>query len=88
MTAIAEGIIITTMNTQIELDFKPSMPPKDMATLVLSFMMLVTLWAKKPSRAGLQAGDKAFLWGLESQPGRGERTKGVSLMPSMMLALQ
>jgi simple sugar transport system substrate-binding protein len=27
--------------------------------------------------SGLKAGDKAFLWGLLSQAGRGERTKGV-----------
>jgi simple sugar transport system substrate-binding protein len=28
-------------------------------------------------RSGVKAGDKAFLWGLLSQAGRGERTKGV-----------
>ena len=26
---------------------------------------------------GLKSGDEVFLWGLESQPGRGQRTKGV-----------
>ena len=29
------------------------------------------------ARAGLAAGDKAFVWGLLAQAGRGERTKGI-----------
>src|ERR687888_589943 len=29
------------------------------------------------SRGGLKSGDRAFVWGLQSQPGRGERTKGI-----------
>jgi len=29
------------------------------------------------SQFGLKSGDEVFLWGLESQPGRGQRTKGV-----------
>jgi simple sugar transport system substrate-binding protein len=28
-------------------------------------------------RGGLQSGDRAFVWGLVSQPGRGERTQGI-----------
>ena len=28
-------------------------------------------------RGGLAAGDKVFLWGLEAQPGRGQRTLGI-----------
>jgi simple sugar transport system substrate-binding protein len=30
------------------------------------------------SRAGLQSGDRVFVWGLKSQPGRGERTLGIT----------
>ena len=30
------------------------------------------------ARGGLQSGDKVFVWGLESQAGRGERTKGIT----------
>jgi simple sugar transport system substrate-binding protein len=29
------------------------------------------------SRGGLESGSKAFVWGLVSQPGRGERTQGI-----------
>ena len=29
------------------------------------------------NRFGLQSGDRAMVWGLLSQPSRGERTKGV-----------
>jgi len=29
------------------------------------------------ARAGLVSGDKAFVWGLKAQAGRGERTKGI-----------
>jgi simple sugar transport system substrate-binding protein len=28
-------------------------------------------------RGGLQSGDRAFVWGLVAQPGRGERTQGI-----------
>ena len=28
-------------------------------------------------RGGLKSGDKVFVWGLKSQPGRGERTQGI-----------
>jgi len=28
-------------------------------------------------RGGLKSGDRAFVWGLKSQPGRGERTQGI-----------
>jgi simple sugar transport system substrate-binding protein len=29
------------------------------------------------ARGGLKSGDRAFVWGLKSQPGRGERTQGI-----------
>ena len=30
------------------------------------------------ARGGLKSGDQAFVWGLEAQPGRGERTQGIT----------
>ena len=30
------------------------------------------------ARGGLKSGDKVFVWGLKSQPGRGERTLGIT----------
>ena len=30
------------------------------------------------TRGGLVSGDKVFVWGLKAQPGRGERTKGIT----------
>jgi simple sugar transport system substrate-binding protein len=75
--AESEGIVITSMNTQT---------PKLQAAYATKGYGYVgailhdagyALGQEAVKRAGLQAGDKAFLWGLESQAGRGERTKGV-----------
>jgi len=75
--AEADGIIITSMNTQT-----PKLQAQ-YATKGYGYVGAIlhdagyALGQEAVKRAGLQAGDKAFLWGLESQPGRGERTKGV-----------
>jgi len=75
--AEAEGIIITSMNTQT-----PNLQA-EYATKGYGYTGAIlhdagyALGQEAVKRAGLQAGDKALLWGLESQAGRGERTKGV-----------
>jgi len=75
--AEAEGIIITSMNTQT-----PSLQAQ-YASQGYGYVGAIlydagyALGQEAVKRAGLGAGDKAFLWGLESQAGRGERTKGV-----------
>jgi simple sugar transport system substrate-binding protein len=75
--AEAEGIIITSMNTQT-----PKLQAQ-YATKGYGYVGAIlhdagyALGKEAVTRAGLKAGDKAFLWGLESQAGRGERTKGV-----------
>jgi len=75
--AIAEGIIITTMNTQTAgLQAKYATKGYGYVGAVLHDAGYA-LGQEAIARAGLQAGDKAFLWGLEAQPGRGERTLGV-----------
>jgi simple sugar transport system substrate-binding protein len=75
--AIAEGIIITTMNTQT------AKLQAQYATKGYGYVGAVlhdagyALGQEAINRAGLKAGDKAFVWGLVSQAGRGERTQGV-----------
>ena len=75
--AEAEGIIITSMNTQT-----PSLQAQ-YASKGYGYVGAIlydagyALGQEAVKRAGLGTGDKAFLWGLESQAGRGERTKGV-----------
>ena len=75
--AEAEGIVITSMNTQT-----PKLQAQ-YATKGYGYVGAIlhdagyALGQEAVKRAGLKSGDKAFLWGLESQAGRGERTKGV-----------
>jgi simple sugar transport system substrate-binding protein len=75
--AEAEGIIITSMNTQT-----PSLQAQ-YASKGYGYVGAIlydagyALGKEAVKRSGLGAGDKAFLWGLEAQAGRGERTKGV-----------
>ncbi len=72
-----QGIIVTSMNTQL---------PTAQATYAskgFGYVGAVLYQAGKAlgeeavKRSGVKAGDKAFLWGLLAQAGRGERTKGV-----------
>ena len=75
--AESQGIVITSMNTQL-----PKLQAQ-YATKGFGYVGAIlydaghALGAEAVKRAGLKSGDKAFLWGLESQAGRGERTKGV-----------
>ena len=74
--AESKGIIITSQNTtlpELEAQYKTAGFGYVGQELYASGVMLATEAAK---RAGLQAGDRAMVWGLKSQPGRGERTKG------------
>jgi simple sugar transport system substrate-binding protein len=75
--AEAQGIIITSSNTQL-----PRLQAR-YASNGFGYVGAILYdagWAlgkEAVSRAGLQAGDKAFVWGLLAQAGRGERTQGV-----------
>ena len=75
--ARAQGIIVTSQNTTL---------PKLEATYSADGFGYVgaelysaghSLGAEAVKRFGLQAGDRAMVWGLLAQAGRGERTKGV-----------
>ena len=75
--AESKGIIVTSMNTQLQL------AQAKYATNGFGYVGAVlydagyALGQEAVKRSGVKAGDKAFLWGLLSQAGRGERTKGV-----------
>jgi simple sugar transport system substrate-binding protein len=75
--AEAQGIIVTSMNTQLPLaQTKYGSKGFGYAGAIL-YSAGYSLGQEAVARSGLKAGDKAFLWGLLAQAGRGERTKGV-----------
>jgi len=75
--AESQGIIVTSMNTQLpQAQAKYASNGFGYAGAIL-YQAGYSLGEEAVKRSGLKAGDKAFLWGLLSQAGRGERTKGV-----------
>jgi simple sugar transport system substrate-binding protein len=75
--AEADGIIVTSMNTQLPLaQAKYGSNGFGYAGAIL-YQAGYSLGEEAIRRSGVKAGDKAFLWGLLAQAGRGERTKGV-----------
>lgn len=75
--AVAQGIIVTSMNTQLAgTQAKYGSQGFGYVGAIL-YDAGYALGQEAVARSGAQAGDKAFLWGLKSQAGRGERTKGV-----------
>jgi len=75
--AESKGIVVTSMNTQLTaLQAKYSSSGFGYVGAIL-YDAGWALSKEAVARAGLKAGDKAFVWGLLAQAGRGERTKGV-----------
>jgi len=75
--AESQGIIVTSMNTQL-----PAAQAKYAAngfgySGAILYQAGYALGQEAVKRSGVKSGDKAFLWGLLAQAGRGERTKGV-----------
>ena len=75
--AVSKGIIVTSQNTEL---------PKVQAKYAANGFGYVgasnypaghALGAEAVKRFDLKKGDRAMVWGLLSQPTRGERTKGV-----------
>jgi len=73
-----QGILVTVMNTEL---------PKAEAQYASSGMGYVgavlhdagaSLATEAIKRAGLKSGDEVMVWGLKAQPGRGERTLGIT----------
>lgn len=75
--AEAQGIIVTSMNTQL-----PTLQAQ-YASAGFGYVGAIlydagyALGSEAVARFGLAEGDQAFVWGLLAQAGRGERTKGV-----------
>ncbi len=73
--AIKQGIYITVMNTEL---------PNAEAAHGLGYTGAVlhdagaSLANEAIKRGNLKKGDEVFVWGLAAQPGRGERTKGIT----------
>ena len=75
--AESQGIIVTSMNTQLpDAQTKYASNGFGYAGAIL-YQAGYALGQEAVKRSGVKSGDKAFLWGLLSQAGRGERTKGV-----------
>jgi simple sugar transport system substrate-binding protein len=72
-----QGIIVTAMNTELpQLEAQYASAGFGYVGAVLHDAGFA-LAQEAISRGGLQAGDRAMVWGLVSQPGRGERTQGI-----------
>jgi simple sugar transport system substrate-binding protein len=75
--AESKGIVVTSMNTQLPtIQAKYSGSGFGYVGAIL-YQAGWSLGKEAVARAGLKAGDKAFVWGLLAQAGRGERTKGI-----------
>jgi simple sugar transport system substrate-binding protein len=75
--AESKGIIVTSMNTQLPLAQAKYATAGFGYVGAILYQAGYSLGQEAFKRSGLKAGDKAFLWGLLAQAGRGERTKGV-----------
>jgi len=75
--AESQGIIVTSMNTQLPLAQAQYAPNGFGYAGAILYDAGYALGQEAVKRSGVQSGDKAFLWGLLSQAGRGERTQGV-----------
>jgi simple sugar transport system substrate-binding protein len=75
--ARSKGILVTAMNTELQ------KAQAKYATTGFGYVGAVlhdagaALANEAIARGGLKSGDRAFVWGLKSQPGRGERTQGI-----------
>jgi simple sugar transport system substrate-binding protein len=72
-----QGIIVTSMNTQLPTAQAQYASAGFGYVGAILYQAGYALGQEAVKRSGVKAGDKAFLWGLLSQAGRGERTKGV-----------
>lgn len=75
--AESQGILVTSMNTQLP-DAQAKYASNGFGYVgAILYQAGYALGQEAVKRSGAKSGDKAFLWGLLSQAGRGERTKGV-----------
>ena len=75
--AVAQGIIVTSMNTQLA-KLQGTYASNGFGYVgAILYDAGYALGKEAVARSGLGAGDQAFVWGLLAQAGRGERTQGV-----------
>ena len=75
--ARSQGILVTVMNTELpKAEDKYAAQGTGYAGATL-YDAGAALAKEAMTRGHLQAGSRVFVWGLASQPGRGERTKGI-----------
>ncbi len=72
-----QGIIVTSMNTQLPTAQGKYAPNGFGYSGAILYNAGFAVGQEAVKRSGVKSGDKAFLWGLKAQAGRGERTKGV-----------
>jgi simple sugar transport system substrate-binding protein len=76
--ARGQGILVTVMNTELpETQAKYAAEGTGYVGAVL-YDAGAALAREAMARGGLASGDKAFVWGLKAQAGRGERTLGIT----------
>ena len=75
--AIAQGIVVTVMNTELQATQAEHAPAGTGYVGAVLYTAGYDLATEAIKRGGLVEGDQAFVWGLLSQAGRGERTQGV-----------
>jgi simple sugar transport system substrate-binding protein len=75
--AEAQGIVVTSMNTQLA-SLQAAYGSNGFGYVgAILYDAGYALGSESVARFGLAAGDQAFVWGLLAQAGRGERTQGV-----------
>jgi simple sugar transport system substrate-binding protein len=75
--AVKSGIIVTSQNTTLDKTEEANKGAGFGYSGATLYTQGQSVGAEAISQFGLKSGDEVFLWGLESQPGRGQRTKGV-----------
>lgn len=75
--AVAQGIIVTSQNTELPASFANYQSQGFGYVGAVNYTAGYKLGKEAVTRFGLQSGDRAMVWGLLSQPSRGERTQGV-----------
>ncbi len=73
----AQGIIVTSQNTELPTSFGKYQGKGFGYVGAVNYTAGYNLGKEAVARFALQSGDRAMVWGLLSQPSRGERTKGV-----------
>jgi simple sugar transport system substrate-binding protein len=75
--AVGQGIIVTSQNTELPASMSKYQGRGFGYVGAVNYTAGYNLGKEAVARFGLQSGDRAMVWGLLSQPSRGERTKGV-----------